>query len=185
MIVTSLERALDLRQPPVVISAWVSRVCSGDPAWNYVRRVIHDTSGIFGREKLFGMAGIEPADVDIISSYDAFSFTALSQLEGYGFCGKGEGGEFVKGGRLRIDHELPCNLSGGNLSEAYTNGASLIIENVRQLRRRADDFCLGWAQGQHSYDRGAGCRQARQPQIAACLGWATETYGSALILTTL
>ncbi len=182
MIVTSRERAYDLRQPPVFIMGGTGRTMAPSPAWNYSRPEIHYVAGNYGRNRLFGMAGISQKDVDFISCYDAFTFTTLIQLEAYGFCGKGEAGEFVKGGRLQIDHELPSNLSGGHLSEGYTHGISMVIENVRQLRHRADDTCRGWAEGKHTYDRQAGCRQVRNGKIAACLGWGTEATSSSVIL---
>jgi len=74
------------------------------------------------------MVGIRHADVDFVSCYDAFTFTTLIQLEANGFCGPGEAGDFVKGGRLQIDHELPSNLSGGHLSEGYTHGVQMVID---------------------------------------------------------
>jgi hypothetical protein len=58
----------------------------------------------------------------------------------------------------------------------------MVIENVRQLRHRADDACPGWAEGKHTYDRQAGCRQVKDARIAACLGWGTETMSSSAIL---
>jgi acetyl-CoA acetyltransferase len=55
-------------------------------------------------------------------------------LESYGFCRPGEGGAFVEGGRIEIGGELPVNTHGGNLSEAYVQGLSHVIEGVRQIR---------------------------------------------------
>jgi len=128
------------------------------------------------------MAGVNQKDIDFLSAYDAFTFTSLIQLEAYGFCGRGEAGDFVKDGRLKIDGPMPSNLSGGHLSEGYTHGIAMVIENVRQLRHRADDYCPNWAEGKHTYDRNAGCRQVKNGHIAACLGWAFENQGSACIL---
>jgi acetyl-CoA acetyltransferase len=185
LIVTSRERAYDLKQPPVFIMGGTARTFSPDPANNYSRPEIHFQGGNYARQRMLGTAGITHKDVDLISCYDAFTFTTLIQLEAYGFCGRGEGHEFVKGGRLRIDHELPCNTGGGHLSEGYTHGINLVAENVRQLRHRADDACPGWAEGKHTYDRQRGCRQVREAHIAACIGWRTETGGSSLILRSL
>jgi acetyl-CoA acetyltransferase len=55
-------------------------------------------------------------------------------LEDYGFCGRGESGEFVASGAIRPDGALPLNTSGGQLSEAYVHGMNLLAEGVRQLR---------------------------------------------------
>lgn len=182
LVITRRERAFDLRQPPVFIKGGTARTMADSPAWNYSRPTIWKVAGNYGRERLFGMSGVRPRDVDLVSSYDAFTFTTLIQLEAYGFCGPGEAGPFVEGGTLRIDGKLPSNLSGGHLSEGYTHGISMVIENVRQLRHRVDDACPRWAAGVHSYDREQGCRQVRQAALAACLGWGTETMSSSLIL---
>jgi acetyl-CoA acetyltransferase len=182
-IVTSRERAYDLRQPPVVILGGSARTYADNPAWNHSRPRTYIQAGNYARQRVWGMSGIRPADIDVLSIYDAFTYTVLLQLEAYGFCGIGEAAEFVKGGRLRIDHELPTNLSGGHLSEGYAHGLALVNEVVRQLRHRADDACAGWAEGKHSYDRQAGCRQVSDARFGACLGWGTETRGSSLILS--
>jgi len=58
----------------------------------------------------------------------------------------------------------------------------MVIENVRQLRHRVDDACPRAAEGKHTYDRKAGCRQVKNARIAACLGWGTEATSSSVIL---
>jgi acetyl-CoA acetyltransferase len=182
IIVTSRERAFDLRHPPVFIMGGYARTMTESPQWNYSRPVLHYVAGNHGWKRAFGMAGIRHADVDFVSCYDAFTFTTLIQLEANGFCGPGEGGDFVKGGRLQIDHELPSNLSGGHLSEGYTHGVQMVIENVRQLRHRADDACPGWREGRHTYDRSRGCRQLRKAGICCGMAWGWENMASCLIL---
>ncbi|MCH7553835.1 MAG: hypothetical protein IIC82_07555, partial [Chloroflexi bacterium] len=128
--------------------------------------------------------GVTQDDVDITSSYDAFTFTALIQLEAYGFAPRGEAGPYVAEGNLEIDHPggRPNNLSGGHLSEGYTHGISMVIENTRQLRHRADDSCPDWRKGIHTYDRSKGCRQVKNARIAACLGWGMEGMSSTAML---
>src|SRR5207245_11282315 len=65
------------------------------------------------------MAGVTPKDVDVFATYDSFSVHLLASLEGFGFCKEGEAGAFVQGGRIEIGGDLPCNTSGGMLSESY------------------------------------------------------------------
>jgi acetyl-CoA acetyltransferase len=55
-------------------------------------------------------------------------------LEGFGYCGKGEGGPFVENGALELGGRIPTNTNGGHLSESYMQGWNLQIEAVRQLR---------------------------------------------------
>ncbi len=182
LIVTSAEDAHDLRHPPVYIMGGVAKAQTEDAAWNFGRDSIHYVAGFYARNRAFGMSGIGPKDVSITSSYDAFTFTTLIQLEAYGFVPRGEAGPYVASGAIGIDGERPNNLSGGHLSEGYTHGISMVIENVRQLRHRADDFCPRWREGIHIYDRAKGCRQAKKAEIAACLGWGSPTTASTCIL---
>jgi acetyl-CoA acetyltransferase len=184
LIITSRERAYDLRHPPVFIMGGTARTMADNPAWNYSRDVIHHVAGFYGRNRMFGMSGIRPEEVNLTSSYDAFTFTTLIQLEAYGFVPRGEAGPYVLAGNLEIDHPggRPNNLSGGHLSEGYTHGISMVIENTRQLRHRADDFCPRWAEGIHTYDRSKGCRQVKNANIAACLGWGMEGMSSSCVL---
>ena len=73
--------------------------------------------------------------------YDAFTITAIIQLEDLGFCNKGEGGPFVEEGRLSIDSEFPTNTHGGLLSYSHPGRPgpwSHLIELVLQLRGQAD-----------------------------------------------
>lgn len=182
IIVAPREVAYNLRQPPVFIMGGTARTQSEDPAWRWSRPKIHFIGGNYGRKRLFGMSGVTHDDIDLVSCYDAFTFTSLILLEAFGFCGEGEAGHFVEGGTLQIDNKLPSNLSGGHLSEGYTHGISMVIENVRQLRHRADDACPDWGEGRHTYDRSKGCRQLKSADVAACLAWSSETQSSAMVL---
>jgi acetyl-CoA acetyltransferase len=80
------------------------------------------------------MAGLGPVDVDTAQLYDCFTYMVLTQLEDYGFCKKGEGGDFVASGALRMGGRLPTNTSGGQLSEAHVEGMLQVVEGVRQMR---------------------------------------------------
>ena len=85
-------------------------------------------------------------------SYDAFTFTSLLQLEAYGFCDFGEGGDYVSNGTIELGGKRPNNTSGGHLNEGYTHGINMVLENVRQLRGQADDYCPDWRDGKHTHD---------------------------------
>jgi acetyl-CoA acetyltransferase len=77
----------------------------------------------------------KPADVDTAQLYDGFSFQALAWLEGLGFCGVGEGGRFIEGGkRIALDGELPLNTFGGQIGAGRLHGFGFAHEAVVQLR---------------------------------------------------
>ncbi|MGW1544731.1 thiolase C-terminal domain-containing protein [Streptomyces sp. NPDC002309] len=88
----------------------------------------------------FGRAGVRPSEMDFAQIYDAFTYMTLVTLEDLGFCAKGEGGDFVGKGRLRVEGgELPVNTDGGGLSAQHPGmrGLFLLVEAVRQLRGEA------------------------------------------------
>ena len=131
VIVTSSARARDLRQPPVLIK--------GFGTYNHLRGWIADdnmvrTAASESGADAYRMAGVGPADIDTAQLYDCFTSMVLVQLEDYGFCKKGEGGNYVMSGALGLTGALPCNTSGGMLSEAHVEGMLQICEAVRQLR---------------------------------------------------
>ena len=185
LIVTSAARARDCRQHPVLIESVVGR-CSKPRTDNHFQHgPITLTAGHYGREILWRNAGVLPEDIDITGSYDAFTFTTLMQLEDYGFCRKGEGGDYVSNGTIRLGGKRPNNTSGGHLCEGYTHGISMVIENVRQLRHDVDDGCPMGPDGRrvHTHDyREGGCRQVKDPQLTANLGWHSPGTGSAMVL---
>ncbi len=184
IVVTSLERARDLRHKPARILGVAGRVSKPRVDWHWSHGPITRVAGYYAKDIVFGQAGITPEDVDITGSYDAFTFTTMLQLEEYGFCHKGQGGEYVASGIIELGGARPNNTSGGHLCEGYTHGMNMVIENVRQLRGLADDYCPDWQNGNHTYDyREGGCRQVRDPRITMNLGWAMPATGSALIMT--
>ena len=135
VIVTSAERARDLRQAPVYIMG-MGRA-NHSRGWAYGNHMT-DLAAKESGAKAFGMAGVTPRDVDTAQLYDSYTYIVLATLEDYGFCKKGEGGAFVENGRLELGGALPTNTSGGMLSEGYVEGMLQITEAVRQLRGQAD-----------------------------------------------
>jgi acetyl-CoA acetyltransferase len=131
VIVTSAERARDLRQPPVLVTgfgqAYTTRNLEREDWW----KVPHQRAAL---ADAFAMAGATPGDIDVAQLYDNFTISVLLWLEHAGFCKEGEGGAFVEGGRIRLGGALPVNTAGGNLSESYMEGWLHIVEGVRQMR---------------------------------------------------
>ncbi|WP_017592459.1 thiolase C-terminal domain-containing protein [Nocardiopsis potens] len=137
LVLTSAERARDLRRPPVNITAaaWGGGHSSYSGAG--AGGIGADTTTSAAARlapRLYAMAGLGPADVDVAELYDCFTWTVLVQLEDYGFCAKGEGGPYAASGALRIGGELPVNTHGGFLSEGYVHGINHAAEAVQQLR---------------------------------------------------
>ena len=183
LIITSAERARDMKQKPIYIMGVVGRVTKkrGDTFYNDAP--ITDVAGKYAAKRVFDMAGVGPDDIHATGSYDAFTFTTMLQLEDYGFCKKGEGGDYVSSGAIELGGKRPNNTSGGHLCEGYTHGMSMVIENVRQLRGLVDDYCPQWQEGIHTYDYAEGkCRQVQNAEMTMNLGWANPVTGSALIL---
>ena len=85
------------------------------------------------------MAGMKPNDIDLTMIYDSFTYTVLMCLESLGYCGPGEGPDFVKNQRTAPGGEFALNTSGGGLSYTHPGmyGIFLIVEAVRQLRASA------------------------------------------------
>lgn len=131
LIVTSAERAKDLAKPPVLIrgmgQAYTSQNMEREDWWY----VPHQKDAL---RRAFTMAGVGPQDIDVAQLYDNFTMSVLLWLEHAGFCGVGEAGPFVEGGRIQLGGELPVNTAGGNLSESYMEGWLHIVEGVRQMR---------------------------------------------------
>lgn len=185
IIVTSSERARDMRNVPVKIRGVVGRCCKPRSDMHYQTGPISTVAGHYAKEILWPNSGVQPEDIDVTGSYDAFTFTTMLQLEDYGFCKKGEGGHYVSDGTIKLGGRRPNNTSGGHLCEGYTHGIAMVIENVRQLRHDADDSCPIGPDGRrhHTYDyREGGCRQVKNAELSANLGWATPGTGSALVM---
>lgn len=137
LIVTSAERARDLKQVPVYISG----AAQGMGPRHYMMGGLlyqedpFDMPSFYAAQDVYTMAGMAPSDIDVAEFYDVFSPMVLWQLEGYGFCKRGEAPAFVRDGRADWPNgEIPVNTHGGSLSEAYVHGFNHVLEAVRQVR---------------------------------------------------
>ncbi|WP_030752344.1 lipid-transfer protein [Streptomyces griseus] len=130
VVVTTPERARDLRHPPAVVLAAAQGAGRRQEAMTSFHRdglTGLPEMGVVARQ-LWRTSGLRPADIDVGILYDHFTPFVLMQLEEFGFCGPGEGGDFVAA------DALPINTHGGQLGEAYLHGMNGIAEAVRQLR---------------------------------------------------
>src|SRR2546428_3227529 len=132
-VMTSLERARELRADPVVVLGVGCGVVP-DGEYSSLREDYLATAAVHSAPRAFAMAGIEPADVDFVALYDNFTALVIQQLEDMGFCARGEGGPFVEGGRIELGGALPVNPSGGQLAQAFVFSVNHVVETVRQLR---------------------------------------------------
>jgi acetyl-CoA acetyltransferase len=136
VVVTSVERARDLRQTPAVIRA-ASQGAGYDQEvmTSFYRDDLTDIPEIrITADQLWETSGIGPEDIQAAVIYDAFTAIVLFQLEAFGFCKRGEAAAFVADGNLEIDGRLPVNTHGGQLGEAYIHGVNGVSEGVRQIR---------------------------------------------------
>jgi acetyl-CoA acetyltransferase len=167
VVVTSTDRARDLRRPPVLIRA-VAQASMPNPQPGVqfpvlMRDVITELPAKAVAETLYRRAGLGPEDIDVAQLYDCFTITVLMQLEDWGFCKKGEGGPFAASGEIGLHGTLPINTGGGHLSEGYIHGMNHILEGVRQMR---------------------GASTSQVPGAEVCLVTSTPLPpGSALVLT--
>jgi acetyl-CoA acetyltransferase len=185
LVCPGAERSCYCRQSPSLIRSIVGRCSKPRLDMHYQHGPISTTAGAFAHKLLWPNAGVAPEEINVTGSYDAFTFTAMLQFEDYGFCEKGAGGAYVSDGTIRLGGRRPNNTSGGQLCEGYTHVLNLVIENVRQLRHDVDDDAPIRPAGkrQHTYDYGEGrCRQVKDAELAANLGWAYPVTGSAMVL---
>jgi acetyl-CoA acetyltransferase len=138
VVLTTRERARDLPRRPVSLMGYGEG--HGHPPTSITHK--RDMTRIEGLEiaakRAFARAGLGPADIDCAQLYDGFTWVVLASLEAVGFCAHGEGGAFVRDGRIELGGALPINTSGGLLSEGHCSGANLVSEAVRQLRREVE-----------------------------------------------
>jgi acetyl-CoA acetyltransferase len=151
MLLVRADRAQDFAKPPVYMLGISSRTTH-----NIISQMpdLTVTAAAQSAPEAFAMAGVKPADIDVVELYDAFTINTILFLEDMGFCKKGEGGAFVSGGNIAPGGTLPVNTNGGGLSCVHPGmyGIFLMIEAVQQLRGEC------------------GARQIADAQLAACNG---------------
>ncbi|MDQ1520184.1 MAG: 17-hydroxy-3-oxo-4-pregnene-20-carboxyl-CoA lyase [Actinomycetota bacterium] len=168
VLVTSLERARDLRQAPVVV---LSHVQYGAPIHTQLNEFFattvafgeRDGGAVAAGRRLFADAGLRPRDVDVAMIVEPFTVAVLLALEQYGFCAPGEGGPFIESGATRWpDGALPVNTHGGSNGEAFIHGVNHLPEAVRQVR-------------------GTSCNQVVGAEVAFVCGAISDPSGAVLL----
>lgn len=139
VVLTTLERARDLKQKPVVLLGggleYVDAPQVEVPIWERVGHL-----GAAAARRCFDTAGVTIDDVDVLNIYDPNSFEVIRQFETLGLCAEGEGGAYAQTGAFSLDGKLPTNTDGGLLSFTwlYTQQTTVkVIESVRQIRGTA------------------------------------------------
>jgi acetyl-CoA acetyltransferase len=138
LLVTSLERARDLKLAPAVIAAsgWRSRQFDIAMASSLLYEQMSRNYGFYLRDSLWAEAGMSPGKVDVASLYDCFTGVLLQNIEAFGLAEPGGAGDFIR--RQMVDRALPqINPSGGLLTEGYLHGMNLVVEAVWQVQGMA------------------------------------------------
>src|SRR5712664_3366417 len=138
IVLTAPERAKSLKKPPVYVLGGGRGITHANISSMPDLTV---TGALESGRQAYAMAGLKPADIDVVELYDAFTINPILFLEDLGFCPKGEGGPFVTGGRIAPGGGFPVNTNGGGLSYCHPGmyGLFLLIEAVRQLRGECSD----------------------------------------------
>lgn len=138
-IVTTMERARDLRQKPVRVlgCGYATEQISGDDIFTQRQEMLRIPGAAEATRRALAQAGLGLGDIDFAEIYDCFTISCLMQIEAIGFCSPGEGGAFVRERGTTTDGGLPINTHGGLLAYSYLLGAEHVIEAVRQLRGEA------------------------------------------------
>ncbi|MEM9704774.1 MAG: lipid-transfer protein [Pseudomonadota bacterium] len=139
LVITRMDRAKDLKQKP-------ARILGAEYAMLFNHEIVSDFyEGDLTRlqnservtEKLVKACGVQPKETDVAMIYDNFTPEVLMQIEGFGYCGRGEAKDYIADGHMNLDGKTPLSPNGGLIGEGYIHGMNNITEGVRQLRGTA------------------------------------------------
>lgn len=164
VVLTTAERARDLRNPPAYLRAYGQNTARRPSLLPYTMLDYMESGGSIAG-KLWERSGLRPADVDVAELYDGFSPSVYYWLESSGFCGRGEAWQFVQDGRIELGGQLPVNTHGGALSEGRLHGMGHLAEAMLQVTGRA------------------GARQVADCRVALATAGSPMLRGSGVLLT--
>lgn len=159
-LVMSEERARDLGLKHVLLRGAIERhnAFAADP-------IMVRGGWRMDRDDLYAQAGVKPADIDFVQTYDDYPVIVMVQFEDLGFCDKGEGPAFVRQHSLTHDGSFPNNTSGGQLSVGQAGAAGGFLGMVEAIRQLTDD---------------AGARAVPDAQLGLVAGFGMVTYDRCL-----
>src|SRR2546423_14211860 len=124
VIVTSAERAKNMKQRPIHVMGVAGRVSKPRVDFHWAHGPISRVAGYYAKDIVFGQAGITPEDVDVTGSYKAVTFTKNLALEAHGIWNKGRGRADGSRGLIALGGQPPHNTPGGHLCERHTRRLS-------------------------------------------------------------
>jgi acetyl-CoA acetyltransferase len=148
LVVTTLERARDLRKEPVLVlgggAEYFGPAYQYPPAWDLTGKSgIRDGDiGARAARRAFERTGLTPADVDVLEFYDPFSFEIIRQLEALGFCGPGEGGPYVEAGHIAYGGKTPVTTDGGTMSFSHPGASAQMLQRVIRAVQQVRGECV-------------------------------------------
>jgi acetyl-CoA acetyltransferase len=145
LVITSAERARDLRQPGArILHATQAVPFETETVTDYYRPdLTRFDSGCEAARELYEKTGLGPRDFQVAMLYDHFTIAVFWQLEAFGFCKPGEAKDFVKDGHIALGGRVPLSPNGGLIGEAYIHGMNNLSEAVRQIRGSAANQVRG------------------------------------------
>jgi acetyl-CoA acetyltransferase len=164
LVMTTAERARDLKAPPAYIASWGQNTQHRENLTVYTLDDYMECGGSTV-EKIYARSGLGPADIDVAQLYDGFSPSVYYWLEAARFCPVGEAFRFIQDGRIELGGELPVNTFGGSLSEGRLHGMGHLAEAVYQVTGRA------------------GLRQVEGAKVAIALDGSPLLRGSGMLFT--
>ena len=141
IVLTSSERAQDLKNPPAYISGYghVTRTGPSELWWQHSDLDYIWSGGESLAQKLWSTSGLSPREIQAAMLYDGFSTFVLYWLESLGFCSRGEAWRFMADGATDLGGQLPVNTNGGSIGEGRIHGMAQICEGVYQVTGRAQE----------------------------------------------